>query len=83
MVGLTLLLDLWKKNQSFNTARTFQSSSFFSSSATVASFAAASSFSSNDFFGYDLSLLSLYTISSSLISTFYLMHIMILQFIIF
>ncbi|CAJ1960509.1 unnamed protein product [Sphenostylis stenocarpa] len=51
MVGLTLLLDLWKKNQSFNTARTYQSSSFFSASATVASFAAATSFSSKDFFG--------------------------------
>ncbi|KAK7333159.1 hypothetical protein VNO80_29923 [Phaseolus coccineus] len=50
MVGLTLLLDLWKKNQSFNTARTYQSS--FSSSANVASFAAAASFSSKDFFGF-------------------------------
>ncbi|XP_068497568.1 uncharacterized protein [Phaseolus vulgaris] len=50
MVGLTLLLDLWKKNQSFNTARTYQSS-FSSSAATVASFAAAASFSSKDFFG--------------------------------
>ncbi|XP_017434668.2 uncharacterized protein LOC108341504 [Vigna angularis] len=50
MAGLTLLLDLWKKNQSFNTERTYQSS-LFSASATVASFAAATSFPSKDFFG--------------------------------
>ncbi|BAT88273.1 hypothetical protein VIGAN_05173000, partial [Vigna angularis var. angularis] len=51
MAGLTLLLDLWKKNQSFNTERTYQSS-LFSASATVASFAAATSFPSKDFFGF-------------------------------
>ncbi|QCD77856.1 uncharacterized protein LOC114188519 [Vigna unguiculata] len=53
MAGLTLLLDLWKKNQRFNTERTYQASSLFSASAsaTVASFAAATSFSSKDFFG--------------------------------
>ncbi|TKY47220.1 hypothetical protein E2542_SST29279 [Spatholobus suberectus] len=51
MAGITLLLDLWKKNQSSKTARTYQSSSLFSASATVASFAAATSFASKDFFG--------------------------------
>ncbi|KAL2333041.1 hypothetical protein Fmac_014254 [Flemingia macrophylla] len=51
MTGITLLLDLWRKNQSFNTARSYQSSSFFSASATVASFAATASYASKDFFG--------------------------------
>ncbi|KAK7305488.1 hypothetical protein VNO77_43394 [Canavalia gladiata] len=51
MAGITLLLDLWRKNQSFYTAPTYQSS-FFSASATVASFAAATSFASKDFFGF-------------------------------
>ncbi|RDX94379.1 hypothetical protein CR513_23235, partial [Mucuna pruriens] len=51
MAGIALLLDLWKKKQSFNTAQTYQSSSLFSASATVASFAAATSFASKDLFG--------------------------------
>ncbi|XP_020217543.1 uncharacterized protein LOC109800995 [Cajanus cajan] len=51
MAGITLLLDLWRKNQSFNTARSYQSPSFFTTSCTIASFAATTSFASKDFFG--------------------------------
>ncbi|XP_057432366.1 uncharacterized protein LOC130725129 [Lotus japonicus] len=51
MGGITLLLDLWRKNQSFNTTQTYQSSWFVSTSATVASFAAGTSLASRDFFG--------------------------------
>ncbi|KAK7301619.1 hypothetical protein RJT34_12487 [Clitoria ternatea] len=52
MAGITLLLDLWRKNQSFNTSKAYQSSSLISASAATASFAAASSCASKDFFGF-------------------------------
>ncbi|XP_024636359.1 uncharacterized protein [Medicago truncatula] len=52
MVGITLLVDLWRKNQqSFNKAYTNPSSWLFSTSATAASISAGASFASNDFFG--------------------------------
>ncbi|XP_061362448.1 uncharacterized protein LOC133306182 [Gastrolobium bilobum] len=51
MAGIALLLDLWRKNQSFNTERTYQSSWFFSASATAATYAAGTTFASRDFFG--------------------------------
>ncbi|XP_019439278.1 PREDICTED: uncharacterized protein LOC109344991 [Lupinus angustifolius] len=56
MTGITLLLDLWRKNQSFSkgfySARNYESSWFLSASATVASFAAGTSFASRDSFGF-------------------------------
>ncbi|KAL1332457.1 hypothetical protein HN51_061258 [Arachis hypogaea] len=52
MAGISLLLDLWRKNQNFNTARNYQSSWFISASATTASFAVGSAFASKDFFGF-------------------------------
>lgn len=62
MVGITLLVDLWRKNQqSFNKAYTNPSSWLFSTSATAASISAGASFASNDFFGYHLSPFFLYT----------------------
>ncbi|XP_045830868.1 uncharacterized protein LOC123924701 [Trifolium pratense] len=52
MVGITLLLDLWRKNQqSFNMAHTYPSSWLFSASATAASISAGASFASNHFLG--------------------------------
>ncbi|XP_028798651.1 uncharacterized protein LOC114754075 [Neltuma alba] len=57
MAGIAILLDLWRKNQSFNaglySARTYQSTQFFSASAaaTAATFAAGSSFASRALFG--------------------------------
>ncbi|XP_054812240.1 uncharacterized protein LOC129313309 [Prosopis cineraria] len=57
MAGIAVLLDLWRKNQSFNpglySARTYQSTQFFSASAaaTAASLAAGSSFASRALFG--------------------------------
>ncbi|XP_027337489.1 uncharacterized protein LOC113851216 [Abrus precatorius] len=50
MVGITALVDLWKKNQSFSATRTYQSPSLFTASAIVAPFAAVTSFASKDFF---------------------------------
>ncbi|XP_073226557.1 uncharacterized protein [Cicer arietinum] len=52
MVGITLLLDLWRKNQSFNMAQSYPSSWLFSASATAASISAGASFASRDFFGF-------------------------------
>lgn len=61
MAGIAILLDLWRKNQSFNpglySAQTYQSAQLFSASAaaTAASIAAGSSFASRPLFGYVVS----------------------------
>ncbi|CAL5212243.1 unnamed protein product [Lathyrus oleraceus] len=52
MVGITLLVDLWRKKQSFNMAHSYPSSWFFSASATAATLSVGASFASNDFFGF-------------------------------
>ncbi|CAK8576323.1 unnamed protein product [Lathyrus sativus] len=51
MVGITLLVDLWRKKQSFNMAHSYPSSWLFSASATAATMSVGASFASNDFFG--------------------------------
>lgn len=59
MAGIAILLDLWRKNQNFNSglssAYAFHSSASFSASsaaAAAASFAAGASFASRALFGY-------------------------------
>lgn len=59
MVGISLLSDLWNiitQDEPINLLP------FFSTMATIASFGAATSFASEDFFGYDFSLVFLYKI---------------------
>ncbi|CAI8611665.1 unnamed protein product [Vicia faba] len=52
MVGITLLVDLWRKKQSFNMAHSYPSSCLFSASATAATMSVGASFASSDFFGF-------------------------------